>query len=69
MRSSHANELAGSFSCPAEYRAASTRLARVTKARVASVGYRLAPSHTFPAPILDVLLAYASLLYPPPGAP
>jgi acetyl esterase/lipase len=41
----------------------------MTKARVASIKYRLAPSHTFPAPILDTLLAYASLIYPPAGAP
>ena len=41
----------------------------MTKARVASIKYRLAPSHTFPAPVLDAILAYASLIYPPPGAP
>ena len=58
-----------SFSCPAEYRAASARLAKMTKARVASIKYRLAPSNTFPSPILDALLAYTSLIYPPPGAP
>ncbi|GAB1205001.1 hypothetical protein APSETT445_003667 [Aspergillus pseudonomiae] len=58
-----------SFSGPAQYRASSVRLARLTGARVASIKYRLAPSHTFPAPILDILIAYASLLYPPPGAP
>lgn len=51
---------------PAQYRAASTRLARMTKARVASVSYRLAPANPFPGPILDILVAYASLLYPPP---
>ncbi|KAL2822227.1 Alpha/Beta hydrolase protein [Aspergillus cavernicola] len=57
------------FSSPAQYRASSARLAKLTGARVASIRYRLAPAHTFPAPILDILLAYASLLYPPPGAP
>lgn len=57
-----------SFSCPADYRSSSARLARMTKARVASIKYRLAPAHTFPAPILDTILAYASLIYPPPGA-
>ncbi|KAL3474803.1 Alpha/Beta hydrolase protein [Aspergillus californicus] len=56
------------FSSPAQYRASSTRLARLTGARVASVAYRLAPAHTFPAPILDLPLAYASLLHPPTGA-
>ncbi|KAK6827039.1 hypothetical protein RU639_004699 [Aspergillus parasiticus] len=57
-----------SFSSPAQYRASSVRLAKLTGARVASIKYRLAPSHTFPAPILDILIAYASLLYHPPGA-
>ncbi|KAL4941422.1 hypothetical protein BDV06DRAFT_194451 [Aspergillus oleicola] len=56
------------FSSPAQYRASSARLAKLTGARVASTGYRLAPTHTFPAPILDTLVAYASLLYPPPRA-
>ncbi|PWY81568.1 alpha/beta-hydrolase [Aspergillus sclerotioniger CBS 115572] len=41
----------------------------MTKAPVASIKHRLAPSHTFPAPILDALVAYVSLLYPPAGAP
>ena len=59
---------ATSFGSPREYRAASTRLARRTNARVASIRYRLAPANTFPGPILDTLVAYASLLYPPPGA-
>ena len=57
-----------SLGSPREYRAASTRLARGTNARVASIRYRLAPANTFPGPILDTLVAYASLLYPPPGA-
>ena len=57
-----------STSSPREYRVASTRLARLTNARVASIRYRLAPAHTFPAPVLDTLVAYASLLYPPPGS-
>ena len=30
--------------------------------------YRLAPQNTFPSPIIDVLVAYTSLLYPPPGS-
>ena len=57
-----------SVGSPREYRAASTRLACRTNARVASIRYRLAPANTFPGPILDTLVAYASLLYPPPGA-
>ncbi|KAF4631618.1 hypothetical protein G7Y89_g6505 [Cudoniella acicularis] len=55
-------------SSPAAYRAATARLARTTKSRVASIGYRLTPQNTFPGPVLDALVAYASLLYPPPGA-
>ena len=57
-----------SLGSPREYRAASTRLARRTNARVASIRYRLAPANPFPGPILDTLVAYVSLLYPPPGA-
>ncbi len=57
-----------STSSPTEYRAASARLARLTNARVASIRYRLAPANAFPAPILDTLVAYAALLYPPPGS-
>lgn len=40
----------------------------MTKARVASIRYRLAPKNSFPAPILDTLVAYANLIHPPPGA-
>lgn len=57
-----------SYSSPSEYRSASARLARLTKARVASIIYRLSPNHTFPAALLDILVAYASLIAPPPGA-
>ncbi|RMZ43315.1 hypothetical protein CA14_007270 [Aspergillus flavus] len=57
------------FSSPAQYRASSIGLAKLTGARVASIKYRLTPSHTFPASILDILVAYASLLYPLAGAP
>jgi hypothetical protein len=57
-----------SFSSPAEFRAASVRLAKMTKARVASIRYRLAPNNPFPAQILDTLIAYANLIHPPHGA-
>lgn len=57
-----------SFSSPAEYRAATVRLAKLTGAVVASTSYRLCPQIVFPAPLLDVLLAYACLLNPPPTA-
>ena len=33
-----------------------------------SVRYSLAPQNAFPAALLDSLIAYLSLLYPPPGA-
>jgi len=32
------------------------------------VTFRLSPQHVFPAALLDVLVAYLSLLYPPPGS-
>ncbi|KAM3460203.1 hypothetical protein MY5147_002678 [Beauveria neobassiana] len=38
------------------------------KCRVFSVRYRLAPQGPFPSALLDVFVAYLSLLYPPPGA-
>ncbi|KAF2656600.1 alpha/beta-hydrolase [Lophiostoma macrostomum CBS 122681] len=51
------------FSSPAAYRASSVRLARLTGALVASTSYRLCPQHTFPAPLLDVLIAYTTLIH------
>ncbi|KAF4546545.1 hypothetical protein BFW01_g2819 [Lasiodiplodia theobromae] len=36
--------------------------------RTFAVRYRLAPQHAFPAALLDALVAYLSLLHPPPGA-
>ncbi|PVH99810.1 alpha/beta-hydrolase [Periconia macrospinosa] len=56
------------FSSPAEYRAATVRLANLTGAVVASTSYRLCPQNTFPAALLDVLSAYACLLNPPAAA-
>ena len=53
---------------PVSSRAASTRLARLTKYRIAALSYRLAPQNPFSAAILDVLVAYLSLLYPPAGS-
>ena len=44
-------------------------MARLTDSKCLSVGYRLAPQHPFPAAILDTLIVYLSLLYPPPGVP
>ncbi|KAF3011087.1 hypothetical protein E8E13_011258 [Curvularia kusanoi] len=54
---------------PATYRPTTSRIAKDTGGRVFNVRYRLAPSHPFPAALLDCFTAYLSLLYPPPGAP
>ncbi|KAF2220706.1 Alpha/Beta hydrolase protein [Elsinoe ampelina] len=45
-----------------------TELARATGGRVLNVLKRLAPQHPYPAGLLDLLLAYLHLLYPPPGS-
>lgn len=53
---------------PASYRNFTSHLAELTKGRCFSVRYRLAPQNPFPAQLLDALIAYLSLLSPPPGA-
>ncbi|KAL8357573.1 hypothetical protein RB598_002399 [Gaeumannomyces tritici] len=53
---------------PATHRPVVKRLAKLTGGRCYSVRYRLAPQHPFPAAILDGLVAYLTLLYPPPDA-
>ena len=53
---------------PASHRATTTKLARLTGGRCYSVRYRLAPQHPFPAALLDALVSYLALLYPPPDA-
>jgi len=53
---------------PATHRPTCLQLAKLTGGRCASVRYRLAPQHPFPAALLDVLVAYLCLLYPPPLA-
>ncbi|KAI4604182.1 hypothetical protein KJ359_000310 [Pestalotiopsis sp. 9143b] len=53
---------------PASYRPWCKKLAKITKGRVYSVRYRLAPQHPFPSGILDALVSYFTLLYPPPEA-
>lgn len=42
--------------------------ARLTGGRVLNVRYRLAPQNPFPAALLDALVVYLSLLYPPEGS-
>ncbi|KAI8635685.1 alpha/beta hydrolase fold-domain-containing protein [Xylariaceae sp. FL1651] len=53
---------------PATHRPLAKRLAKLTGGRVYSVRYRLAPQHPFPAALLDALVSYFTLLYPPPGS-
>ncbi|KAF2135328.1 uncharacterized protein K452DRAFT_208645, partial [Aplosporella prunicola CBS 121167] len=54
---------------PSSHRATTTKYAQqLGGARVFSVRYRLAPQNPFPAALLDALLAYLSLLHPPPGS-
>ena len=53
---------------PASHRPVVSRLTKLTGGRALSVRYRLAPQNPFPAPLLDALLSYLYLLYPPPGS-
>ncbi|KAK4493843.1 hypothetical protein PRZ48_015028 [Zasmidium cellare] len=53
---------------PATHRALTSRLAKESKGRVCSVRYRLAPQTAFPGQLVDALMVYLSLLYPPEGS-
>lgn len=53
---------------PATHRPTTKNLAKLTGGRVYSVRYRLAPQHPFPAALMDALMSYLALLYPPEGA-
>lgn len=53
---------------PATHRPLSKKLAKLTKGRVYSVRYRLSPRHAFPAALIDALVSYLALLYPPEDA-
>jgi acetyl esterase/lipase len=44
------------------------KLATISKSRVFSINYRLCPQSPFPAQLVDILLGYMYLLYPPPGS-
>ncbi|KAA8647858.1 hypothetical protein EYZ11_009602 [Aspergillus tanneri] len=52
---------------PCSHREVVANYAKLTGARVLSVRYRLAPQNPFPSALLDALVAYLSLLYPPEG--
>ncbi|ROW06634.1 hypothetical protein VPNG_06707 [Cytospora leucostoma] len=53
---------------PSTYRPSTKLLANLTGGRCYSVRYRLAPQNPFPAALIDALLSYLNLLYPPLGA-
>ncbi|KAM0189880.1 hypothetical protein ACHAPC_002982 [Botrytis cinerea] len=53
---------------PASVRAVTSTLAQLTKGRCLVLEQRLAPQNPFPAPLVDLLVAYLSLLYPPKDA-
>jgi acetyl esterase/lipase len=53
---------------PVSTRPVASKYATTAGGRVFSIRYRLAPQGPFPAALLDALVAYLSLLYPPPGA-
>jgi len=53
---------------PASHRPTTKKLAKLTKGRVFSVRYRLAPKYPFPTAVLDALVSYFTLLYPPAGS-
>ncbi|CAJ2505299.1 Uu.00g126930.m01.CDS01 [Anthostomella pinea] len=53
---------------PSTHRPLCKKLAKLTGGRVYSVRYRLAPQHPFPSAVLDALVSYFTLLYPPPGS-
>jgi acetyl esterase/lipase len=53
---------------PATHRPTTTKLAKYSRGRCLSIRYRLAPQNPFPAQLLDALVAYLNILYPPPGS-
>lgn len=49
-------------------RTATLKLAQFSNGRAFAVDYRLAPQAVFPAPLIDVIIAYKYLIDPPAGA-
>ncbi|KAI1472828.1 Alpha/Beta hydrolase protein [Daldinia caldariorum] len=59
----------GYYLCdPSTYRAMLKRITKLTGGRAFSIRYRLAPQDPFPSALLDALVSYFTLLYPPPGS-
>jgi acetyl esterase/lipase len=54
------------FMDPASHRPTVKKLAKITGGRAFSVRYRLVPQSPFPGSLVDCLIAYLTLLYPPP---
>lgn len=57
------------FGSPVVARSLVSKVCHQTGGRSYSIAYRVGPQHTFPAFLLDGLVAYFSLLSPPPNAP
>ena len=56
------------MSAPARYQKVLDYFAKTTGGRCVAFRYRLAPQYPFPSQLLDALVAYLSLLYPPSSA-
>ena len=59
--------LLDSSGSPALSRGLTSRLTTLTHGRCFALKYRLSPQHPFPSALLDLLLAYLTLLHPPAG--
>ncbi|PWW80127.1 alpha/beta-hydrolase [Tuber magnatum] len=58
----------GNLCDPVTHRSIARKVAKTTKGRVFLPRYRLSPQKPFPAALIDALISYLYLLYPPPGA-